>query len=650
MFTVRGRCRDVGVSAKKKGSEMNKATTPKKLGSLELRNSYLFAPIKTGYSDGSGRVTERHLAFYRERARHVGAVIPEPLYLDRGLRELPTQMGIDDDDKLDGLMSLTETIHEQGSAAIAHLNHPGRMANPKIPGNVFFSSTSWACESGGAEPTPMTKEDMDTVLSQFVGAAQRAERAGFDGLELQLGHGYLLAQFLSPAVNDREDEFGGDFANRARFPLRVVEAVRRASTLPIIVRVSGAEMTEGGIELGETIELVRRLRELDVQAVHVSAGTVCSTPPWFFQHMFVPEGKTWEMAERIQKETGATVIAVGRINDVEKARELQIRFAHGFLAVGRALVADPDFVGKALGVVDGAVRPCLACAEGCLGGVKSGRGLQCLVNPRVGREQLEVTPAESRRRLAVVGGGLAGMESAITLRQRGHEVDLFEPKELGGQFNLAPLTPHKRSMERLVPFMKQELAEQGVRHRQLTADDESLREYDGVVVATGSRPRVPSIPGLDAYRWADILADEELPENKHVLIIGGGLIGVDVATALIPRGNRVTIVKRTTDFGEDMEMIAKKLSLKMMQASGVQFSDHTNIRRVEGRRVHAERQGEPIVFDDIDLIIVSTGMQSDNELAEALEGALPLWVVGDAHQIGNAQDAIADAFLTAREI
>lgn len=168
--------------------------------------------------------------------------------------------------------------------------------------------------------------------------------------------------------------------------------------------------------------------------------------------------------------------------------------------------------------------------------------------------------------------------------------------------------------------------------------------------SAGSRPRVPPIPGLDAYRWADILADDELPRNQHVLIIGGGLIGVDVATALIPRGNRVTIVKRTSDFGEDMEMIAKKLSLKMMQASGTRFSDHTNIRRIEGRRVHAERQSEPVVFDDVDLIVISTGMEPVAELAQELEGALPLWVVGDAKQVGNAQDAIADAFLTTREL
>jgi len=343
-------------------------------------------------------------------------------------------------------------------------------------------------------------------------------------------------------------------------------------------------------------------------------------------------------------------MAVGRIADVATAHQLEERFAGGFLAVGRALVADPDFVGKVLGQVEGPVRPCLACAEGCLGGVKSGHGLQCLVNPEVGRELLMVEPAETKRRVAVVGSGLAGMQAVITLHDRGHEVDLFEAEQPGGQFNLAPLTPHKHSMDQLVPYFLEELELRNVQIIKKRAVASDVIDYDAVVVATGSHPKVPPIPGLQEYRWADILADEELPRDQHVLIIGGGLIGVDVATALIPRGNRVTIVKRTTDFGEDMEMIAKKLSLKMMTDSGVRFSDRTHVQRVEGRTVHAWREEKPVVFEKVDLIVVTTGMTSVDELARELNGAVPFWLVGDAKKVGNAQDAITDAYLTCSEI
>ncbi|NOR21865.1 MAG: NAD(P)-binding protein [Candidatus Aminicenantes bacterium] len=617
---------------------------------LQLKNQFIFAPIKTGYSDGTGGVTERHLAFYKRRAQYLGAVIAEPFYMDKGLRELPTQMGIDKDDKIEGLQKLVATIHESGTKVIAHFNHPGRMANPKIPGNYFLSSTDSPCENGGSTPRRMEKEDMKKVVELFVEAAVRAEKANFDVIELQFGHGYLLAQFISPFVNDRTDEFGGSFENRIRFPLKVLHAVMDAVDLPIIVRISGDEMIPEGIKLPEMTALSKILEKKGAKAIHVSAGTVCSTAPWFFQHMFVPKGKTWEMAKKIKEEINIPVIFVGRINSLEDIEKVRKEYSADYMAVGRALVADPDFVGKYFGEMKGTVKPCLACAEGCLGGVKSGQGLQCLVNPEAGRETETIKPARQSKKYAVVGGGLAGMQAAITLRIRGHEVDLYEKNTLGGQFNLAPLTPNKRSMAKLIPYFKEELKDNkaNVIFKEAKKSDLTSK-YDGVILATGSKPAVPPIPGLDKFYWADILLEENLPENKKVLIIGGGLIGVDIATALIARSNKVIIVKRTTDFGEDMEAIAKTLSLKMMKEKGTVFSDHTHIKRVEGRTVYAERSAKNIRFDDVDVIVVSTSMKSYNPLEKELEDKMPVYVIGDAKEVGNAQDAIRDAYETARE-
>jgi len=226
---------------------------------LPIKNQFIFAPIKTGYSDGSGIVTEKHLSFYRSRAKYLGAVIPEPFYMDRGLRELPTQMGIDNDDKIDGLKRLTALFHKTDTKAIAHLNHPGRMANPKIPGNYFISATDKPCENGGATPKRMTKEDIQNVTKLFKESAIRAQQADFDMIELQFGHGYLAAQFLSPLVNDRDDEYGGIFEHRVRFALNILLAVKEAVHLPIIVRISGDEMIPHGIKLPEMQEFAKLL-------------------------------------------------------------------------------------------------------------------------------------------------------------------------------------------------------------------------------------------------------------------------------------------------------------------------------------------------------------------------------------------------------
>ncbi|MBC8527739.1 MAG: FAD-dependent oxidoreductase [Candidatus Cloacimonetes bacterium] len=617
---------------------------------LELKNQFIFAPIKLGYSE-NGKINDRHLAFYKERSKYLGAVIPEPFYLDKGLREIPTQMGIDNDDKIEGLKKLTSLLHKNDTKAIAHLNHPGRMANPKIPGNYYVSSTARACESGGAVPRKLEKEEMKKIINLFVDAAIRAKKSNFDIIELQFGHGYLIAQFISPAVNDRTDEYGGNFDNRIKFPLEILKAVKNAVDIPVIVRISGDEMTPNGIKLPEMIEFSKILELNGVDAIHVSAGTVCSTPPWYFQHMFVPKGKTWDMAKKIKENVNIPIIAVGQINEIEDIEKITDNEMADYIAVGRAVVADPDFIGKYLGEVKGNIAPCLACAEGCLGGVKSGQGLQCLVNPEVGKERELIKKAKQSKKYAVIGAGLAGMEAAIILKKRGHKVDLYEKDELGGQFVFAPLTPHKKSMEKLVPYFEKELEFGGVKiiFKEITKP-EDVNKYDKVILATGSKPAVPQIEGLDKYYWAEILLKENLPENKKVLIIGGGLIGIDIATALIPKGNKVTIVKRTTDFGEDMEMIAKKLSLKMMEKSDTVFRDHTYIKKVDGRTVYAERNGESIQFEDIDIIVVSTGMRSYNPLEEKLKGKLPIYVIGDAKEIGNAQDAIREGFEIGRKL
>jgi len=618
---------------------------------ITLKNQFIFAPIKTGYSDGSGVVTEKHLVFYEKRAKYLGAVIPEPFYMDKALRELPTQMGIDSDDKIDGLKKLTDILHKTDTKVIAHLNHPGRMANPKIPGNYFISSTAKPCENGGAVPKRMSEEDIEKVTQLFIESAVRAEKANFDMIELQFGHGYLIAQFLSPFVNDREDQYGGIFENRVRFPLEILWAVKKAISIPIIVRISGDEMIPNGIKISEMKKFTPLLEKAGASAIHVSAGTVCSTPPWFFQHMFIPKGKTWEIAGQIKKTVNIPVIFVGQINSKEDITGLKNTYSADYLAIGRALVADPDFIGKYLHKVEGPIMPCLACMEGCLDGVKSGQGLQCLVNPQVGKETESFKATEKPKKYAVVGGGLAGMQAAITLKRRGHDVDLYEKNDLGGQFNLAPLTPHKRSMERLIPYYKEELRFNNVHttFREATKSD-LISKYNGVILATGSKPAVPPIPGLDKFYWADILLEKNLPSNKTVLIIGGGLIGVDIATALIPLNNKIIIVKRTTDFGGDMEMIAKTLSLKMMREKGVTISDHTHIQKIEGRVVYAARSGESIRFDDIDIVVVSTSMTSYKPLENELKGAIPVYLIGDAKNVGNAQDAIRDGYETAMSL
>lgn len=575
----------------------------------------------------------------------MGAMALEPLYLHSGLRELPKQMGIDADDKIHGLKQLVAKIHETDTKVIAHLNHPGRMANPKIPGNYFVSSVALACENGGAVPEALNNMGIAQVIRQFVDAAIRAGRAGFDIIELQFGHGYLVSQFLSPKVNKRNDAYGGSFENRIRLAIEILKTVKSAVQLPIIVRISGDEMIPDGIKMDEMIDFAVILKQIGIEALHVSAGTVCNTPPWYFQHMFVPKGKTWDMARQLKEATGLPIIFVGQVNTKEDVDALNNTYKADYIAIGRALVADPEFVLAVSSKETKLYKPCLDCSQGCLGGVKSGRGLECLVNPMVGMDEIPEPNTKKSWKVAIVGGGLSGMEAALNLDALGHQVSLYENKQLGGQFNLASKSPKKDSMEKLVTYYLSAIDASGIKVIPAQGTPELLNDYEQIVLATGSTVAVPPIEGLKEFYWAEILNKEHMPRDKKVLVIGGGLVGIDVSAALVAHGNKVIITKRTDDFGGTMEPIAKKLSLQMLEAHQTVFSNFTHIQKIEGRTAYGERNGESIRFDGIDHIVIATGMKSNLESWQSVLENKKVHVIGDAHQVGDAQSAIKDAYL-----
>ena len=416
------------------------------ISNVQLRNSFFMSTVKTGYGDSRGNITDRHHAFWEKRSKHVAAVIFEPFFIDRRARELPTQIGIDNDDKIEGHKRLIEAVHINGAKAVAHINHPGRMANTKLPGNIYLSASDIQCPNGGAKPTSMTTEDIKTVQSQYVDAAIRAEKAGYDLIELQFGLGYLIAQFLSPVTNKRNDKYGGSFKNRLCFGMEILRNIKSKVQLPVIIRISGDEKFTGGLTIEDSIQIVKILEKEDAAAIHVTSGNVCESAAWYYQHHFVPKGATWQLAKKVKEHTSLPVIGVGQVTELTDIATIFSEQKADFIAIGRALIADPDFIGKYLQLVEGRIRPCSSCLTGCLGRIKIGKGLQCEINPEVGRELEPLVHADEIKNYAVIGGGMAGMEAAITLRQRGHKVTLFEKDELGGQFNLAPLPSGKASL------------------------------------------------------------------------------------------------------------------------------------------------------------------------------------------------------------
>ncbi|MDF1613247.1 NAD(P)/FAD-dependent oxidoreductase [Stygiobacter electus] len=624
-----------------------------KLGIINLRNNFFMSPVKTGYGDAEGNISERHLAFWDKRSKHVAAVIFEQFFIDKKVRELPTQIGIDDDNKIDGHKKLVDVVHQNGAKAVAHINHPGRMANPKLPGNIYLSASDIECPNGGQKPKSLSIDEIKLVQQQYIDAAIRAEKAGYDFIELQFGLGYLIAQFISPNSNKRNDDYGGSFENRLRFGLEILRGIKSSVSLPIIVRLSGDEKYEGGLTINETVEIAKTLEQEKIAALHITSGDACMSPPWYYQHHFIPKGKTWELAKKIKENNSLPVITVGQVNEPEDIEEILSNNAADFIAVGRALIADPDFVGKYLKQVEGRIRPCSSCLTGCLGRIKIGKGLQCEINPLVGRELEEITPAEVQKNYAVVGGGLAGMQATLALKQRGHKVTLFEKDKLGGQFNFAPLPSQKHSLQKQIDYFVDEIKDNKIEviNKEATAED-LIEKYDGVIIAAGSKPFIPPIEGLKEYHWAEILYEFNLPKEKNVLVIGGGLIGVEIANTLVDYGNKVIIVEALEDIARDMEMVTRKLNLMKLQKNNVVVYTNKKVSLIRNKSVMLKSKNvfEDFWINDIDVIVVATGMRPNKELIEQLENKIPYYVVGDADKVGDAVSAIQSGFFIAKEL
>jgi len=623
---------------------MDLLSTELSIGNTVLKNRFIMAPIKTAYGVKAGEVTEHHLQFFGRRNKYLGAITPEPFYLHPSLRELPVQIGIHNDDMIPGLKRLSDVIHEHGARAIAHLNHPGRMANPNIPGNQFFSSSKQACPAGGREPEVMDQSQIEESQDLFEKAALRAEQAGYDFVELQFGHGYLIAQFLSEYINKRTDNYGGSWENRTRYGIEVLEKVKNAINIPVIARFSADEMIPKGLKLEDMMKLAALLEQKGASALHISSGSACNSPPWYFQHMAIPKGKTWDFASGIKKRVGIPVITVGQINEKEEPEKILRNDTADAVAIGRALIADPDFAGKVLGDITEPVRPCASCLEGCLGGVKGGKGLMCVVNPEVGKDETEPSKADKPKNIAVVGGGLAGIEAAIVLQKRGHKVTLYEKDTLGGLFNLSYLTPRKQNLKKINDYFIHEAKEKlTIVYKEADAN-ELIGKYDTVILATGSNPKTPDIQGLKEWKWAEILKEENMPKDKKGVIVGGGFIGAEIAEALAKNGNDVTIVKKSKEIAPDMEPMSRVFLLKALQELNITILTDSDIAKIDGNKVYLSTGSNEILIKAVDFIVYTKGMVPDNSLKDQLKGKVEVFLIGDCKEIGKAMDAIHSAY------
>jgi 2,4-dienoyl-CoA reductase-like NADH-dependent reductase (Old Yellow Enzyme family)/thioredoxin reductase len=624
--------------------------TPLKIGPVELPNRLAMAPVKTAFGGLDGLADPQHVAYYRRRAAGgVGLIIVEPLCVDPKGREHPRQLAAFRDGAVGHLSRVVGAIHGHESLAFAHLNHAGRAANPKAIGGVPEAPSAVVCPTTGATPEPMTTERVSAVLEAYRKAAGRVREAGFDGLELQLGLGYLPAQFLSARTNLRSDEYGHHGEGRWRFVRELVERVRAAigDGMALMARISADEKVAYGLGLGDAIELAARLESWGVHAIHVVTGSACDSPPWYYQHMALPDGVNESLAARIRNSVSIPVVVAGRLGDPDRMRDVLGKGMADVVALGRPIVADPDLPRKIREGREEEIVFCGACLQGCLAKVKSGGPIGCIVNPGLGREaDWPPSAIAADRHLVVVGGGPAGMEAALEADRVGFAVTLLERNDvLGGQFALAPLTTGKEAMIGPLCSLINAVRRSGADIRcgfEATVDAIVDLEPDHVVVATGSRPAKPPIPGLEAPLTAGQVLAGDGDVGHRVLILGGGLVGIEMAEHLGRAGHEIVVVELLEEIARDMETITRKMTLDRLEMLPVTIHTKTRLVRMIGQEaiVSGARNGAEKSIGQFDSVLVAIGHEPCDALSKKLRAAgLPVTVIGDAREPRQIFDA-----------
>ncbi len=655
-------------------NRIEKLFEPGKIGTLSTRNRVVMAPMGIiGLIEPDGRISQRGIDYYAERAKGgVGLIITGLLLPILDIEFGPLKkLGIspvpraDSPEVIPRLSELAEAVHDYGAKIAIQLTAGfGRVLDPHMLALMGIETVGPSAVPNVWDPKVITREltteEIERIVESFKTAAEIVKAAGIDAVELHGHEGYLMDQFKTSLWNKRDDRYGGDLDGRLRFSLEIIHNIKEKAgkDFPVIYRYAIKHYIEGGRGVEESLEIARRLEKAGVNALHVDAGCY---DDWYWPHppIYQPPGCMVDMAEAAKKVAGIPVITVGRLGYPQLAERVLREGKADFVALGRALLADPEWPLK---VREGRledIRPCIGCHDGCLGRIVSFTPLSCAVNPATGNEkEFMITPAEKPRSVLVVGGGIAGMEAARVAALRGHQVTLYEKRDkLGGHLVEGSVPEFKHDLRLLTDYYCTQLENLGVKTelaKEVTPELVQQMKPDVVIVATGSTPVVPDIPGIENDRVVtaiDVLSGMR-EAGEAVIVAGGGLVGCETAVYLAQKGKRVTVVEMLEEILPKVFEANKQYLFKMLAESGVNVLTNTTLARIsdEGAIVvdkHHRYEAEL----KADTVILALGLDSERDLLKALEGKVAeLYSVGDCKEPGRIMDAVWDAFGTMRSI
>ena len=641
--------------------------SPIVLGNTLFRNRIFASPTGCQDSDGDGYLNDDAPAFYGRKAMGGAASVATfEGIVDAELgRGGPVQICLDTENIAGGLSNVAFGINRYGAVASLELSHAGMFANRTL--NVFGAKPTGAaygpveCELAGRTILPMTEEIFERTIRKFAEGAALAKQCGYGMVTVHAGHGWLLHQFFSPITNTRTDKWGGpDAENRARLAIEVCKAIRKAvgPGFPIEIRISASECYDGGYGLDDGIAIAKQLDGY-VDLINVSAGNheVEEAFSATFPSMFSPEGCNVQFAAEIKKHVKTPIAAIGGLSDPEMMEDIIASGKADVIEMARALFCDPDLPDKIRAGREGDVRKCMRCLACFSNRMKHGRQY-CALNPECGRElemKYDIRPAV-RKKVLIAGGGVGGMQAALICAGRGHEVILCEKaSRLGGALRCEEDVSFKKNLGYYLNQQEQAVMNSTIDLRlntDVTPEYAARLAPDVIIAALGARPRKPDIPGIDSVRVlaAQDAYTETVKVGQNVVILGAGLVGVELGLHLLSKGRNVKIVEildHISDGGNFLHIICLKKEIK---ERGLEIVFNAQVKEITPSGVIYLTNGVEKSFD-ADTVVYAVGQTPLREDAAALKFCAPgFLMLGDCVSPRNITDATSEAFYIARNV
>ncbi len=622
-----------------------------RVGSLTLKNRIIFPPISTNFASVDGEVTPYFIYHYARRAKGGAALITlENMCIQYpDARHGATQPRIDDDRFIPGLSLLAYEIHKYDSLAFMELTHPGLFSELKHSGGKTpVAPSDVDLRKDHLHPHVLTEDEIREIIEIFAQAALRAKKAQFDGVEIEAAHALLVNQFLSPIANKRTDKFGGSLENRVRFASMLIDRIKEVCgrNFTVTARLGVIDFVDDGIDIKEGAKIAKAFEEMGYAALHADVGF--GNKEYRLEPMQYKEAWRTSYAEELKKEgVKIPVVAVGMIRNPSVAEDIISSGKADLVALGRTLIADPDWPVKAETDREKEIKRCIGCSECIKARHDEGTGLRCGVNPTVGTvgETEVFAPALNSKRVLVIGAGPAGLEAATVLKQRGHNVEIWEKNSyIGGALYLASVPPGKEKLKWLIEYYQYMIQKLGIVLKLgHTANIKEIEQYnpDAVIMAYGSKCLVPPIKGIhnpNSITFRDVLTKKVMISGKKVVVGGGGLVGCETALYLAELDNKVTIAEMLPEIATGTETLSRNYLLRELKEHKVEILTNAPVNEIGSDFVKLGN-GDTIPAD---YFVIAFGGKPDHSLYNEVRKYFETYIVGDAVKTRKIIDAVRE--------